>query len=70
MAPRGGRRQSRLTGQETAPRGRDPLEIAGESLMEIAYQVKAIRDLGRLRCAFGGTAHIVRYAITRSHFDT
>jgi hypothetical protein len=37
--------------------------------MEITQEVKAVRDLGRLRCPFGGPARILRRAITGNHFD-
>ena len=40
-----------------------------ERVTEITQEVKAVRDLRRLRCAFGRTPRIIRRAITRNDFD-
>ena len=59
----------RLTGQHTAQRGRDPLEIAGQDLAEITEQVKAIGDLGAPRGPCCRASGIILGPVTGNDFD-
>ena len=67
---RGGQRRGRLTGQDTAQRRGDPLEIPCEHVAQITEQVKAISDLHRCWRTLCDASGIVRRAITRNNFHS